>query len=145
MCGRVVDGLELFKPFGDRVTVRPSVSAEELLAAYQAADLFVFPSVAEGFGQVLLESLACGLPVLSTTHTAAPDLIEEGREGLRGRAAHGQSIWLAERIEWALTHRVRTLARMGEQARQTAETFTWERFRAGAAGAVGDFLAITGE
>ena len=136
--GRVVDGLELFEPFGDRVTVRPSVSAKELLAAYQSADLFVFPSVAEGFGQVLLESLACGLPVLSTTHTAAPDLVEEGREGFVVEPRRPDD--LAARMEWALTHRA-DLRRMGVRARQTAETFTWERFRHGVAEAVGEFLA----
>ena len=63
------------------MTIRPSVSASELVEAYQDADLFVFPSIAEGFGQVLLEALACGLPILTTTHTAAPDIIRDGEHG----------------------------------------------------------------
>lgn len=138
VCGRVVDGLEMFRPFGSQVTVRPSVSAAELVAAYQSADLFVFPSVAEGFGQVLLEALACGLPILSTTHTAAPDLIEEGREGFTIEPRRPDQ--LAERIDWALTHRAE-LARMGERSRTTAESFTRERFRAGVADAVREFMA----
>jgi Glycosyl transferases group 1 len=126
VCGRVVDGLELFLPFADQIKVRPSVSAVELLAAYQSADLFVFPSVAEGFGQVILESLACGLPILSTTHTAAPDLIDEGVEGFIVEPRRPDLI--AERIRWALEHR-EELARMGEAARRRAEAFTWQRFR----------------
>ena len=73
ICGRVVDSLELFQPFAGQIEICPDVSHAELVAAYRAADLFVFPSVAEGFGHVLLESLACGLPVLSTTSTAAPE------------------------------------------------------------------------
>ena len=138
ICGRVVDSLELFRPFSDQVTIRPSVSEAELAAAYRSADLFVFPSVAEGFGQVLLESLASGLPVLSTTHTAAPDLIEHGREGFV--VAPGDTSALAERIEWALTHRADLLA-MRPLARACAERFTWERFRRGVVDAVHEFAA----
>ena len=133
VCGRVVDGLELFRPFANRILVRPDVSAEELVAAYQAADLFVFPSVAEGFGQVLLESMACGLPILSTTRTAAPDLIQSGRQGFV--IEPGRSEPLAERIDWALTHR-RDLFAMRAEARRLAETFTWQRFRDGIVDAV---------
>jgi hypothetical protein len=137
VCGRVVDALELFRPFADRVKVRPSVSAEELVAAYQTADLFVFPSVAEGFGQVLLEALACGLPILSTTHTAAPDLIDEGIQGFV--VDPRRSDLIAEKILWALEHRAE-LTMMGQAARARAEEFTWERFRANVADSVEDFL-----
>jgi glycosyltransferase involved in cell wall biosynthesis len=137
VCGRVVDGLDLFKNYAAQVDVRPSVSAEELLAAYRAADLFVFPSVAEGFGQVLLESLASGLPILSTTSTAAPDLIDEGVQGFVVDPRRPDL--LAERIDWAATHRA-DLATMRLAARQRAEQFTWPRFRHGVATAVADFL-----
>lgn len=138
ICGRVVDGLELFKPYADRVTIRPSVSLAELQAAYQAADLFVFPSVAEGFAQVLLEALASGLPILSTTHTAAPDLITDGVEGFIVEPRRPDL--LAERIDWAATHRTE-LAAMRERARARATQFTAERFRAGIVAAVRDFLS----
>ncbi len=138
VCGRVVDDLELFRSFGEQVQVRPSVSGTELVAAYQSADLFVFPSVAEGFGQVLLESLACGLPILSTTHTAAPDLIEDGVEGFIVEPRRPDL--LAARIEWALRHRVE-LARMRTAARTRAEHFTWSRFRMAVAAAVAEYLA----
>lgn len=141
VCGRVVDGLELFRPFADRVTVRPSVGASELVAAYQAADLFVFPSVGEGFGQVLLEALACGLPILSTTRTAAPDLIENDRQGfvVEPRSAP----LLAERIAWALDHRAE-LQDMSREARLRAERFTWRRFRAGVVDAANEFASKPG-
>ena len=138
ICGRVVDGLELFKPFADRVTIRPSVTPAELEAAYQTADLFVFPSVAEGFGQVLLEAMASGLPILSTTHTAAPDLITDGVEGFIIEPRRPDL--LAERIEWAVDHRAE-LAAMGRQARARACEFTPQRFRSGVVDAVQDFLA----
>jgi glycosyltransferase involved in cell wall biosynthesis len=137
ICGRVVDDLDLFRPFASQVEVRPSVSASELVAAYQTADLFVFPSVAEGFGQVLLEAMSCGLPILSTTHTAAPDLIEDGIEGFIVEPRRADL--LAEHMAWACDHRS-DLASMGRRARLRAERFTWSRFRADAAKAVGRYL-----
>ncbi len=138
ICGRVVDSLAVFQGFEDQVTIRPSVSAEALIEAYRAADLFVFPSVGEGFGQVLLESLACGLPVLSTTRTAAPDLIREGVEGWV--VEPGRAEPLAEHIAWALRHR-EALHAMREPARRCAEQHTWARFRAGVADAFDAFVA----
>ena len=138
ICGRVVDDLELFRPFAGQVTIRPSVSAAELVRAYQHAELFVFPSVAEGFGQVLLEALASGLPILSTTHTAAPDLIEDGVEGFIVEPRRPDL--LAERIAWAAMHR-KELREMGRCARLRAEHFTWERFRARTAEAVRQYLS----
>ena len=137
ICGRVLDDLALFTPFAGQVRIRPSVSAEELVQAYQAADLFVFPSVAEGFAQVLLESLACGLPILSTTHTAAPDLIEDGEQGFI--VAPRRPDLLAAKIAWAASHRPE-LAQMGAAARQRAETFTWKRYRRQTAEAVRTFI-----
>ena len=142
VCGRVVDSLELFRPFAGRVTVRPDVSPAELRAAYRAADLFVFPSVAEGFGQVLLESLASGLPILSTTHTAAPDLITEGVEGFVVEPRRPDL--LAGHIDWAATH-PEALRLMREPARQRAEQFTWARFRSGVAAAARNFLQQPGQ
>ena len=138
VCGRVVDGLELFRSFGGQVEVRPSVSSAELVAAYQSADMFVFPSVAEGFGLVLLEALSCGLPILSTTRTAAPDLIENGVQGFVVEPRRPDLI--ADRIDWALNHRAE-VAEMGHRARVCAEQFTWERFRSGVVHAVGEFTA----
>ena len=128
VCGRVLDDLRLFEPYRSQVTIRPSVSHRELVEAYQSADLFVFPSVAEGFGHVLLESMACGLPVLSTTATAATDLVVNGQDGFV--VEPGNAAQLAERIEWALSNR-RQLRGMKAEARRKAEQFTWQRFRLG--------------
>lgn len=134
ICGRVLDDLKIFEPFRSQITIRPSVSHAELVATYQASDLFIFPSVAEGFAHVLLESMACGLPVLSTTATAAPDLVTEGVDGFV--VEPGASNALVSRVEWALSHRSE-LRDMREAARRKAEQFTWARFRRG----VNDFVA----
>lgn len=127
-CGRPVDNLSLFT--GSRMPIRlyPSITDEGLLQAYRNADLFVFPSLAEGFGHVLLEAMASGLPILSTDRTAAPDLIRNGAEGFLVKA--GCSSDLAAHIQKFLD-RPAMLDVMGSAARKRAELFTWERFRRG--------------
>jgi Glycosyltransferase len=59
------------------VTWRPPCSPEALRERYRAADVFVFPSFFEGFGLVLLEAMACGLPAIASEATAGPDIITE--------------------------------------------------------------------
>jgi len=54
---------------------------EELAAHYASADLFLFPSQTETFGNVVSEALASGLPVAAFDLAAAGDLVENGRNG----------------------------------------------------------------
>jgi glycosyltransferase involved in cell wall biosynthesis len=65
-------------------TVRTTgfLQLKELLRIYRDSDLFAFPSVNEGFAQVLLEAMACGLPVVATEISGAKDCITDGKEGL---------------------------------------------------------------
>jgi glycosyltransferase involved in cell wall biosynthesis len=128
LCGRPVDDLSLFRNARVAVRVCPSISEPALLEAYRHTDLFVFPSLAEGFGHVLLEAMASGLPILATDRTAAPDLIRHGEEGFLLKA--GSSSDLAFHIEKFLS-RPALLKTMGAAARNRAEFFTWSKFRQG--------------
>jgi glycosyltransferase involved in cell wall biosynthesis len=58
------------------VTWSGPVSSGELGARFRAADVFVFPSFFEGFGLVILEAMASGLPVITTDATAGPDIVD---------------------------------------------------------------------
>jgi glycosyltransferase involved in cell wall biosynthesis len=137
VCGRIVDDLPAFRNFNGRLEVWPSVSAKRLVEAYQTSDVFVFPSLAEGFGHVLLEAMASGLPVVSTDRTAARELVREGVDGFL--VPPGSAGELASRLE--LFVRDRTLAaKMGAAARLRAEEFTWPRFRAAIGEIVGGIL-----
>jgi glycosyltransferase involved in cell wall biosynthesis len=53
----------------------------ELPAEYHAADLFLFPTIEDGFAQVLAQAHAAGLPIIATRNSCAADLIEHGKTG----------------------------------------------------------------
>jgi glycosyltransferase involved in cell wall biosynthesis len=75
----------------------------ELPAEYAWGDVFIFPTVEDGYAVVLAQASAAGLPVLTTCNCSGPDLIIEGRTGwvlpIRDPEA-----FLA-RLEWCDTHR----------------------------------------
>lgn len=103
----------------------PSCSHREVLAEMAAHDVFVFPSLFEGFGLVLLEAMAMGLPIITTPHTAGPDLITDGVEGfivpIRSATA------LADRLDM-LRRNPDLRADMAERAQKRSREFTWEQY-----------------
>ena len=58
----------------DRVILAGYVPDEDLPAFYNGADVFVFPSLYEGFGLPVLEAMACGCPVVASNTTAIPEV-----------------------------------------------------------------------
>jgi starch synthase len=103
-----------------------SLPRVRLLELMRQVDLFVFPSLAEGFGLVIGEAMAAGVPVLTTLNTGGPELISDGSEGWCVPAHDVES--LVERIQWAAQHRDE-LFEMGMRARLRAERWTWADYR----------------
>jgi len=61
-----------------RVRVRPRVDQADLPQLYADADVFVFPSLYEGFGRALLEAMAARLPIVTTSVGVAQDALHDG-------------------------------------------------------------------
>jgi glycosyltransferase involved in cell wall biosynthesis len=89
-----------------------ALHGEALAAAYASADVFVFPSLTDTFGIVLLEALACGLPVAAFPVAGPIDVIGESGAGVLDHD-------LAKAALAALDI-------PAEKARAHALTFTWE-------------------
>jgi len=58
-----------------------NIPMEDMPALYPQYDILLFPSVREGFGLVIAEAMACGLPVVATNASAIPELIIDGKGG----------------------------------------------------------------
>ncbi|MEO8044438.1 MAG: glycosyltransferase family 4 protein [Spartobacteria bacterium] len=104
----------------------PSLPHEELLREMSRHDVLVLPSLHEGFGLVMTEAMAQGLVVITTPHTAGPDLITDGVDGfivpIRSAAAIEEKVALLLREP----DRLRT---MQTAAQEKARTCTWENYR----------------
>ncbi len=109
----------------DGVVVHGSVPQSQLFQAFQAADVLVFPTLSDGYGMVIAEALAHGLPVITTDQAGAADLITPAN-GLVVPAADPDA--LADALRWCLDHR-RALDDMRFQALETARQRQWADFR----------------
>ena len=101
------------------------LAPEELRAAYQGASVFVFPTFFDGFGMVLLEAMASGLPIIATPNCAAPDLIRDGAAGVICPA--GDPAALCAAMADVCANRAAWLQR-GIVAREIARAYSWEAY-----------------
>ena len=91
----------------DEVDLVANVSDDELLYSYNSSDLFILPSIrdaqgnTEGLGVVLLEAMACQLPVIGSNVGGIPDIITDGETGflVNEKDVNGLSMKINELIE----------------------------------------------
>ncbi len=127
--GRGAVDWDLLKTYGDvPFDLKLGLPLSELVKDIQSSDVFVLPSLTEGFAQVILEAMACGVPVITTANTCAPDILTEGVHGFILPIRDARAI--EEKLVLGLEHRD-ALAEMGRQAAQQAGIFTPARFREG--------------
>lgn len=105
------------------VTFTGYLSGEALARAYAAADLFVFPSSTETFGNVVLEALAAGLPAIGAKSGGVQEIIRDGENGLLCPPRDADAFVRA--VE-TLMQSPERLPAMGAAARAYALTQSWD-------------------
>ena len=103
------------------------ITGNELARAVASADLLLNPSITEAFGNVTLEAMACGLPVIAAEATGATNLV---RHGVTGTLVDGtEPEEFADALEaYALDPDLRR--RQGEAALAIAKTMDWDSINA---------------
>lgn len=108
----------------DKITFTGFIEGEELAEVYASSDVFIFPSSTETFGNVVLEAMASGLPVVVAKAGGVQDLVEHGQNGYLCEAKNTDefiknTLVLLENDELRL--------KLAENARQFALSQSWEQ------------------
>lgn len=124
--GAVTVPSRVWEPAPPGLRFHGSVVRAQLFAAFDEADVLVFPTLADGFGMVVTEAFARGLPVITTDRAGASDLVRHGENGLVIPAGDPEA--LADALTWCIENRA-ALAGMRQEALTTARGWQWSDYR----------------
>ncbi|GAB6078980.1 glycosyltransferase [Hydrogenobaculum acidophilum] len=103
------------------VVITGYVPDEDLIKLYNLCDLFVFPSLHEGFGLPILEAMACGAPVIASNTTSIPEVV--GREDALFNPYNIDSI--AFKMKEVLTNE-HFINELKEYSLKRVKSFSWD-------------------
>lgn len=97
----ILNKLICSKGLNGRIHIFPPV--DDIYSEYLRSQFLVLSSDFEGFGLVIIEAMACGIPVVATDCPSGPsEIIDDGKTGLLAKM---DDMDLAEKIEWMMTHK----------------------------------------
>lgn len=108
--------------FTDRIHFTGYVDSADLPWIYSLADVFVFPSLFEGFGLPNLEAMACGVPVISSNTSSVPEVV--GDAGILIEPRNIEQI--ADAIQRVISN-TELSAQLRAAGIERAKQFTWQR------------------
>ncbi|MCB9478276.1 MAG: glycosyltransferase family 4 protein [Deltaproteobacteria bacterium] len=108
----------------DAVTFTGRVESARKAVILQAMDLFLFPSLLEGFGLAVVEAMALGVPAVVSDRGSLPEVVDHGENGLVLPLEDREKF--TDEVD-ALLHDQTRLMRYGKRAREVVdERFTWQ-------------------
>jgi glycosyltransferase involved in cell wall biosynthesis len=120
-----------------KVWISPSVPRSELFAIFDRANVLLFPTLFEGLGQISLEAMARGLPVITTPNSGADMFIDDGVNGVLIQPADLESLTSAMS---AAMDDPRAMEEMGRRAAETMARWQWSDYRLLLASKVAELL-----
>jgi len=128
LAGRWVPGFQKWLSRRSKINYRHvgQVRHNNIQTLFRNNQVLILPSLCDGFGLILLEAMASGIPVIATDRTGAPDIVTPGVDG--DVVPAGDPGALARALE-AYLHDRHSLAAKGAHARKTAERLSWQAYR----------------
>jgi len=117
----------------------PTLSHDQVLACMEEHDVFVFPSLFEGFGLVITEAMSQGVPVITTERTAGPDLIKNGEDGWIVPAGSSTAI---KEVFKEILEKPQIVEQFGIAAQNKAQTRPWSVYGQEMANAISSLKII---
>ncbi len=121
--GPCTDGNDLLPDNDRRIRYVSYVPQDEMNDLFNAADVFVFPSYLDSWAMVVVEAMACGLPVIVSSYTGAADAVRKGG----GFVIEPELEVLKEKMKYLYNNRIE-VERLGKEARKVAEGYTWRGY-----------------
>jgi len=108
--------------YEDELVFTDYVPDDDLVALYNAAELFVYPSLFEGFGLPPLEAMACGTPVVTSNTSALPETVGDAALTVDPHNVEALAVAMARALDDADLR-----ARLSGDGLRRAQSFSWER------------------
>lgn len=127
MAGGYNDTTPLYQQYKDRRNIHflGFVTRDVLANLYQKCDVFVFPTLGEGYGLVILEALSCGVPCIVSDLAGGDDAILNGYNGFKFEA--GNDLDLKNKIQWFIDNPDK-LPEYSRNSRLSVEKQTWQSY-----------------
>lgn len=132
-----IDGCEALRDALQKVNYIPTLPHEEVLKLMAESDVFIFPSLFEGFGLVITEAMSQGTPVITTDRTCGPDIMTHGKDGWIVEAGTSEPI---RNLLLSFIDNPGMLSQFGRNAMETAAKRPWKKYEDELAESVMRFL-----
>lgn len=106
----------------DEITTPGFLPIDEIALWYNSAELFVYPSVFEGFGLPVLEAMACGIPLITTSVSSLPEVAQDAGKTLPPDDIEAWSDALRQAY-----HDQHWRESASQRGLEIAQTFTWQQ------------------
>lgn len=113
--------------YDDCYSLLPPINQHDLFKVYNRYDALVLPSLFEGFGLVIIEALAAGLPVITTRNTIGGDIIKNDYNGYLVEIRNPKAI--EEAVEKLASKTDEEKSQMRANARSTAMKYSWKTYQ----------------
>jgi glycosyltransferase involved in cell wall biosynthesis len=120
MVENIIRQTRLFN-ISDKVHFTGYIEQNDLPVIYNLADVFIYPSIYEGFGLPVLEALACGTPVISSNVSSMPEIVGDAGVLIAPNNSQALAQSLLELINDPVARQ-----RLSIKGRERAATFSWE-------------------
>jgi len=124
--GKMMLPKELITNLPGKVVIKDNIPNHELMELYSSVDVFILPTLSDGFGMVVTEAMSQGVPVIATENCCAPDIIENNKNGWIIPAGCINS--LTKQMLWCSNNRDK-LPEFGGAALLKAAEWQWQDYR----------------
>ena len=127
LAGGYSESTPIYQDYKDKKNIHflGFVTRDVLASLYQKSDVFVFPTLGEGYGLVILEALSCGVPCIVSDLAGGDDAIIEGVNGFKFKAGNDDDLY--SKIKWFLDN-PEQMPKYSINSRKSVEKQTWQSY-----------------